>query len=144
MTEYIIMVTGSRDWDDNKIIEESLKTLQIPPNLIPVLVHGGCNTGADSMANSIAQNLGWKIRIYHAKWDKYGKSAGPLRNCEMVQTEQPHVVIGFSKNNSRGTQHACDTITRYSANYLCRLKYFFIYEQNNNNTPQKHIIINKN
>ena len=143
MTEYIILITGSRDWEDKKLIEESLKNLTLPDHAIPVLVHGNCKTGADAMADSIAKDLGWKIRPYPANWEKYGKSAGPIRNCYMIQTEQPHVVMGFSKNNSAGTQHACNVITRYSSNYLCRLTYFVIYEQNDNNPLKKQIIIDK-
>lgn len=39
------------------------------------------------MADEIARELGFTVRRYPADWDKHGKSAGPVRNMEMVNKE---------------------------------------------------------
>lgn len=72
----------------------------------PVLVHGACK-GADLLAATVAEGLGWKIYDYPAEWDKYGKKAGILRNMKMYDVHKPDLVYAFhnSFKESRGTRH---------------------------------------
>jgi hypothetical protein len=49
-------------------------------------MHGGAR-GADSLANDIALNdLKTCVLVFPAKWDEYGRAAGPLRNQEMLDS----------------------------------------------------------
>ena len=141
--EYIILVTGSRDWTDENMIAHALQSINIPENLTPVLVHGDCPTGADAMAHKIATQWKWKIRKYPAQWQKYGKSAGPRRNQEMISVEQPHVGLGFSKNHSSGTKNTCDLLMVYSTKPLNRLKYLAIYDDLPQTVFQMKVLVNK-
>ena len=34
-------------------------------------------------------------RIFYADWDKYGKSAGPMRNKKMMKQGKPDQVVAF-------------------------------------------------
>jgi hypothetical protein len=78
-----VLVTGSRDWKDEKAIERELKKL--PQGT--VIIHGACPTGADALADKIAMKLGFKLRRYPADWENKGKSAGPIRNSAMIKAE---------------------------------------------------------
>lgn len=77
-----ILVCGSRDWSDRATIERAL--LALPAETI--VVHGFCR-GADLLAGSVARSLGMTVRFYPADWEKYGRSAGPRRNAEMLRAE---------------------------------------------------------
>jgi len=143
MTEYIILVTGSRDWTDKNIIEKTLKELIIPPQCLPVLVHGACPSGADAIAHTVAENLKWTVRKYPADWQKFKKQAGPIRNKLMIDTEQPHVILAFRKNKSPGTTGTIDLTYLYANTLTSRLKVFTIYDQNNDKNNFK-TILNKN
>jgi hypothetical protein len=49
------------------------------------LVSGGCSKGADSYAEILAKKHQLTIKIYYAKWDKYGKGAGLKRNTYIAE-----------------------------------------------------------
>lgn len=66
--------------------------------------------GADFLAAERATRLGWVVQAYPAKWTELGKSAGPIRNQEMVDTK-PALVLAFLEAGKpcHGTR---DTIRR--------------------------------
>jgi hypothetical protein len=71
------------------------------------IIEGGA-TGADTIAKSIAEFYGFKVNEYRANWNKYGRAAGPIRNQEMLDKEEPGIVVAFMKysnaESSRGTK----------------------------------------
>lgn len=80
----IVIVTGGRDYDDPIMVDEILDFLR--PDL---LVEGGCKTGADKFARDWAyesRESGGRVisDTVDAEWNKYGRSAGPVRNLAMV------------------------------------------------------------
>lgn len=99
MTKIRVLVTGSRWWPDNGTVERELREYAVPGN---VLIHGGCPTGADAIADRYWRSQWLPIEVYPAEWQKYGKSAGPVRNQAMVNSK-PDIVIGFLLHGSKGT-----------------------------------------
>ena|SRR5271157_5948586 len=79
-----ILITGSRNWTNRKIIEAEL--IKLPKDTI--LVHGSA-PGADSTAGSVGKYLGFDVRPYPANWKEFGLSAGPQRNQKMLDKEHP-------------------------------------------------------
>lgn len=99
-----ILVTGSREWKDWATIYKDL--LPLPPGSI--VVHGGAR-GADRIAGRLAQALDHVVRIYTAQWDLYGRSAGPIRNQQMLKEEHLNVepieyVLAYPLPQSMGTR----------------------------------------
>lgn len=69
------------------------------------IIHG-CARGIDMLAESEAIRHGWRgFARFPAEWDALGKSAGPLRNIEMLETMPPDVCIAIPRSGSRGTWH---------------------------------------
>ena len=99
-----ILITGSRRWTDQAIIEAALRrtTAGLKPRAVTV-VHGACPYGgADIIAASIADRLGFVVEPHPAPWTVHGKAAGPMRNQEMVDLGAD-VCLAFPEPDSRGT-----------------------------------------
>ena len=82
-----ILITGSRDWSDKETIRQALLSFTAEvedPNTV-CIIHGGCSTGADFIANHLALEYGFRLEVVEADWNAFGRSAGPKRNAEMVR-----------------------------------------------------------
>lgn len=66
------------------------------------VVHGHCPTGADAMADFIANKLGLTVERHPADWKRYKRAAGPIRNKEMVDLGAD-VCYAFVMPGSKGT-----------------------------------------
>lgn len=95
-----VLVTGSRNFTNTKLMYNALSSIQ---NNDITLVHGGCK-GADKIAEKIGEELGFQIEEHLADWDKHGKSAGPIRNIEMLNSGID-LVLAFPIGESRGTRN---------------------------------------
>lgn len=73
-------------------------------NYLPMvtIIHGGAK-GADLIADEWAVVNWCPILEFKADWDKYGKSAGPIRNQQMIDEGKPDFFIAFPTENSVGT-----------------------------------------
>lgn len=96
-----VLICGSRNWTNRVSIEEQIRKL--PPGVI--VIHGGCR-GADIIAGDIAKKYGFAVEVYKANWNRFGLSAGPLRNLLMLDLK-PIKVLAFTENihTSIGTRH---------------------------------------
>lgn len=72
---------------------------------ITEVIHGGAK-GADRMAAKWAYANGVNETCVRADWNTHGRSAGPIRNQEMLDLE-PGVVIAFP-----GGKGTADMVTR--------------------------------
>ncbi|WP_037616369.1 SLOG family protein [Streptomyces aureus] len=96
MTQYRILVTGSRDWDDRRTVWQAIASTVMasaPSTATIVVVHGDCPDGADAHAAAWAaaaqgDNRRPVIEEGHpADWRPGGvfdRAAGFRRNAEMV------------------------------------------------------------
>jgi hypothetical protein len=98
----IILVTGDRNWTDYDTVAEVLSRA-IPGQ--DTLIEGGA-PGLDTIAGEIA--LGYNLILDErlAKWDQYGRAAGPIRNKEMLDLK-PDVIFAFHNDfaHSKGTKN---------------------------------------
>jgi hypothetical protein len=108
-----IMVTGSRDWNSPRAVEEALAwaydNLQFEREGDDrlALIHGGAR-GADRIAANFWEMAGLPTFEYKADWEAHGKRAGILRNEQMIDSG-PRAVLAFWKDGSPGTRHAITT-----------------------------------
>lgn len=73
---------------------------------IAMIISGGCQ-GADKLAERYALENNIPMIIHKPEWDKYGKSAGPIRNALIVSGSD--MIIAFLHKDSKGTK---DTIKK--------------------------------
>ena len=93
-----VLVCGSRNWTDRQMIMDVLKDL--PKDT--VIIEGEA-PGADSLAASVAEELGFEVVRFPADWARYGRSAGPVRNKQMLVEGKPDQVIAFSDDLEKST-----------------------------------------
>jgi hypothetical protein len=95
-----ILICGSRHYTDSQRIKLLIDTLDEHA----VVIHGAA-PGADRIADELAKAHGLDVEPYPAKWSKYGRAAGPIRNTQMLEVGRPDEVHAFHDNlgESRGT-----------------------------------------
>ena len=94
------MITPTQNKENNKdAIHQLLKMFK---DDIKVVIHGGAK-GADSIADHEAQTLGIPTEEYPALWSTHGRTAGAIRNQQMLDEANPDAVWAFPTDNSTGT-----------------------------------------
>lgn len=79
-----VLVTGSRDWEDDYIIGIFIHGLRAWHGINMHLFYG-CARGADTIAyKATLETNGWVPHPFPADWDQYGKAAGSIRNQKML------------------------------------------------------------
>ena len=95
-----VLICGDRNW--HKYLSIAARIDELPEEV--VIITGGAR-GADYMASVAALAAKRDLIVIHAKWDKHGRSAGPIRNREMLDLK-PKLVIAFHAHldASKGTK----------------------------------------
>lgn len=126
-----VLICGDRDWKDVEFIrywierlkenhEEVHHALQdYPGGFDPLVILEGEARGADRIAREQAELLGIQVDRYPAFWNKYGKSAGPIRNQQMIEEGMPDVIMAFHDDieNSKGTKDMLKRAKRAGLRY---------------------------
>ena len=88
-----VLVCGGRHFMDRKFLYETLNRIH-KETTIHELIHGGAN-GADIIAGAWANLRKIPVKVYRADWNEYGRSAGPIRNEQMLKEAEPDLVVAF-------------------------------------------------
>lgn len=108
-----VVIAGCRDYHDyeeaREFIDRCLSRIR-KENTI-VILSGGAS-GADALGERYADENGFGLERYPAKWSKFGKSAGPKRNKQMA--EACDYVICFWDEKSGGTKSMIDFAKLYN------------------------------
>ena len=100
----VVLMCGDRNSSVafEEMIDFELKSLP----KYSIIVHGGCS-GIDLYAAELAKLNGFETMTYPADWSVYGRAAGPIRNKQMLEYEDPDLVIAFHPDISlsRGTKN---------------------------------------
>lgn len=99
-----IIVAGSRTFNNYELLKSSLDKIIGEEKDITIV--SGTARGADTLGEQYAKEKGFMIDRYPAEWDKYGKSAGYIRNKTMAQNADACVL--FWDGLSKGTKHMHD------------------------------------
>jgi len=109
-----VAIVGSRNYPD-------LSAVQFLINSLPdrtVIVSGGAR-GVDAYAMHCAKTRGFPTKIFYPDWQKYGKSAGILRNIEIIKmADQVHA---FWDGVSKGTSHSIELAKKYNKDLIIYL-----------------------
>lgn len=91
----IVLVCGGRDFADADLVARTLSSWA--PRRI---IHGGAR-GLDALAGHWAALHQVEVKTYPADWKALGRKAGPIRNQQMLDSEEIHFVLAFP--GGRGT-----------------------------------------
>lgn len=99
-----VLICGSREWADGGAIYQKLAQLHDGKNVV-IVIEGECR-GADVLGRQAAEQLRIPVLAFPAEWKKYGRSAGPIRNAQMLREGKPAVVLAFHDDlaHSAGTK----------------------------------------
>lgn len=97
-----LAVVGSRDWSSKEFVFHILDDI---PWHLDEIVSGGAK-GVDSFAEEWAKLNNVAARVFQPDWNKHGKSAGFIRNKDIVNAAEK--VIAFWDEKSRGTKNSID------------------------------------
>ena len=111
-------IVGSRTFNDYNKLEHYIYNVCIENNYqINAIISGGA-AGADTLAEKFALNYGLHLTVIKPEWDKYGKSAGFIRNHDIIKNCD--ICFIFWDGISKGTKHDIDLCQQYNKKYfLC-------------------------
>jgi len=101
-----LIIAGGRNFNDYELLESSVNEYIDTNNLRNITIITGDARGADKLGNKFAKRNNYPLIKKPADWDKYGKTAGYIRNAEMA--EEATDLIAFWDKKSKGTQHMID------------------------------------
>lgn len=105
-----VIVAGGRDFNDYDFLSNTLDKLF--SNLHDdVIILCGKARGADALGEKYANDHGYQVDYYPADWDRYGKSAGYLRNLEMARNAD--CLVAFWDGESKGTKHMIEVAYKF-------------------------------
>ena len=115
-----LAVIGSRDFDNLNLLGETLSQYK---SEISLVVSGG-SKGADAMAEQWAKDNGVETLIFLPDWAKYGRSAGVVRNHDIIKSCD--LCIAFWDGKSKGTASSIRLCKKYGK--LCKVYYSYSNE----------------
>jgi len=96
-----VLVCGSRYYTDYRKVLEQLRKLNAE-----LVISEACR-GADFLAVKAAKSCGIPYVEFPAEWERFGKSAGPIRNTKMLKGGKPDFALVFHPDvaSSKGSKH---------------------------------------
>jgi hypothetical protein len=105
-----IIVAGSRGINDFQEVIHAISLTGLRDDDISHIVSGTAR-GVDRMGEQWAHMRDIDIIRMPANWNKYGKSAGYIRNEQMAQTAD--ILVAVWDGESRGTSHMINLAKQY-------------------------------
>lgn len=109
----LIIVCGSRVYDNYDKFCSSLERFLSKYDSADI-ISGGAR-GVDTMAIRYANLHNIPLHVFNANWNVYGKSAGYIRNAEMLEFARNNgnpIVLAFWDGKSKGTAHMIKIATK--------------------------------
>lgn len=112
-TELRIIIAGSRDFNDYEYLKKQLsKFIKDHPDKRFTIVSGVAR-GADQLGEKYAREKCIQLKRFPADWNNLGRSAGYIRNTQMLdyikQNDCEGYVLAFWDGQSKGTRHMIKT-----------------------------------
>jgi hypothetical protein len=102
-----LAIIGSRSFTNFEYLTEILTEYA---SEISEIISGGA-PGADKLAEQWANTHNIPITVFEADWGKYGRSAGPMRNHDIIANCDK--CIAFWDGESTGTGHSISLCIKY-------------------------------
>lgn len=91
-----VCVTGGRNYSDRQKVFDTLDGIHADDPPISAIIHGDCQTGADSYAEAWAKARGVPSEKYPADWDNIKRVGAVIRTNKYGKLYD--VIAGFERN----------------------------------------------
>jgi hypothetical protein len=115
-----IIIAGSRNFNNYKLLKNTCSKIinELKYNNSKCEIISGNAFGADRLGELFAKENSYNLKIFPANWEKYGKSAGYVRNQQMIEyvkdnPEKGYLIV-FWDEKSRGTKNTIDLARKYN------------------------------
>lgn len=98
------IIAGSRSVVDLSMVARAMERVPFKPSVVLC----GCARGADTLGRYWAMIHGIPVEYFPADWDKWGRSAGAIRNSEMSRNAE--AVVAIWDGRSPGTKILLDMV----------------------------------
>lgn len=121
-----LIIAGSRHLTDKvELIDQILRRLPFGDQQITEVV-SGCARGIDTEGERWANRNNIPIKRFPADWDKYGRSAGPIRNQQMAKYADALLLIWDGQSpGSRNMLQVAEDEDLTIINYVTRKPFQF-------------------
>jgi hypothetical protein len=126
-----VIIAGCRDFDDWERLASSCDNILSSIQEEIEIVSGACDDkkkgiltftredgsnvyGADGLGERYAKERGYKVRLFFAEWDLYGKPAGVIRNKQMAEYAVGGGAICAWDGWSKGTKNMIENSEAYN------------------------------
>ena len=108
-----VIAAGSRDFNDYKLLKETLDNFQQEYGNITEVVSGGAR-GSDKLGEQYANEHNIPIKRFVPDWEGLGKKAGHVSNRHMGSYTKEHngMLVAFWDKQSKGTKGMIDYATK--------------------------------
>ena len=106
-----LAIIGSRSFNDLDKLELGINQLNVQ---IDKVISGGA-TGADKLGEKWAKLNGIEIELHLPEWEKYGRSAGIIRNKVIIQNCD--YCLAFWDGKSKGTYSSIELCKKHRIPY---------------------------
>lgn len=110
-----VIIAGGRDIENYNLIVEAINDSEFD---ISEVVSGGAK-GVDTMGEHWADKHNIPVKRFLARWEIYGRSAGPHRNIEMANYAEALIAVWDGK--SRGTKNMIETAKKRKLDIYIKL-----------------------
>jgi YspA, cpYpsA-related SLOG family len=104
-----VIIAGSRNFNNYELLKEKCDKILSEQKDVEIVC--GMAKGADLLGKQYQEEKGYQLKEFPAEWDKFGKSAGYIRNEEMAKYSDS--LIAFWDGKSKGTKHMIDLAEKY-------------------------------
>ena len=101
-----IIVAGSRGFDNYSLLCRSMDRITAGIREGIEIVSGHAR-GADALGEKYAREHGLQVTVIPAHWEIFGRSAGMIRNQEMIDyaLKESPLLVAFWDGESKGTEN---------------------------------------
>lgn len=115
----IVCINGSRGLHNIKLVYAAMERAA-KQGIVPSVIISGGAPGVDTLAYQYANENQIEFQEFRADWKKHGKSAGYIRNDEMLG--ELDALVSVWDGQSRGTKHLVDLAYRNEKRVCVYLK----------------------
>lgn len=99
-----VIIAGNRDFANDGLLKNVCDKFHAEHTVTEVV--SGCASGADTLGEQWAARNRIPVKKFHAEWQTYGRSAGPLRNKQMAEYADALILFDFGIGRGSASMRA--------------------------------------